>query len=214
VTLPSAKIPAPSSGVLPFLMVTPLKVMSPAVILNTRLMLLPSIIVLVAPLPVMVKPAGSVTVNSPLVRLMMKLLLKVIVSAPARSLAVNIANLREPAPLSFPLVTIRLEKSGGLGMGLMDCTSNAPMSTVPPTILANPAPRWSVVTPDGIKALFPALIAGLPGKRAWVWVAPPLSAKGASRGSTGLLAVPTRELAGNVASNPVLMPIKLLPALV
>ena len=34
-------------------------------------------------------------------------------------------------------------------------------------------PRWSVVTPLGMSALLPASMAGLPGKRAMVWVGPP-----------------------------------------
>src|SRR5208337_2171555 len=48
--------------------------------------------------------------------------------------------------------------------------SNAPMSTLP----TRPRPRWSVVgmvTPEIDEA--PASMAGLPGRRAKVWVAPP-----------------------------------------
>src|SRR5438132_8063828 len=42
-------------------------------------------------------------------------------------------------------------------------------------------------------ALSPALMAGLPGKSAIVWVGPPLLAKGPSRGLTGAAVVPTRS---------------------
>ena len=34
-------------------------------------------------------------------------------------------------------------------------------------------PRWSVVTPAGMRALLPASMAGLPDSRAIVWVGPP-----------------------------------------
>src|SRR5208337_1462030 len=51
--------------------------------------------------------------------------------------------------------------------------SKAPMSTVPPTILGKPGPRWSVVRPAGMRLLSPALMAGLPGNRAMVCVGPP-----------------------------------------
>ena len=49
--------------------------------------------------------------------------------------------------------------------------SKAPMSTVPLTMRGSP--RWSVVTPAGMRALLPASMAGLPGSRAMVWVGPP-----------------------------------------
>ena len=49
--------------------------------------------------------------------------------------------------------------------------SKAPMSTVPLTM--RDRPRWSVVTPLGMRALLPASMAGLPGRRAMVWVGPP-----------------------------------------
>src|SRR5262249_28583472 len=49
--------------------------------------------------------------------------------------------------------------------------SKAPMSTVALTMRLNP--RWSVVTPAGMRALLPASMAGLPGSRAMVWVGPP-----------------------------------------
>ena len=59
-------------------------------------------------------------------------------------------------------------------------TSKAPMSTVPLTIRGKPVPRWSVVkgwpvVGSTARALLPASMAGLPGKRAMVWVGPPLS---------------------------------------
>ena len=47
----------------------------------------------------------------------------------------------------------------------------------------NPTPRWSVVTPGGMAARLPALKAGLPGSRRWVFVGPPLSSRGPSFGS-------------------------------
>ena len=49
--------------------------------------------------------------------------------------------------------------------------SKAPMSTALPTMRANP--RWSVVTPAGIRLLSPASMAGLPGKSGIVCVGPP-----------------------------------------
>ena len=49
--------------------------------------------------------------------------------------------------------------------------SKAPMSTTVLTMRARP--RWSVVTPAGMRALLPASMAGLPGSRAMVWVGPP-----------------------------------------
>ena len=49
--------------------------------------------------------------------------------------------------------------------------SKAPMSTTPLTMRERP--RWSVVTPAGMRALLPASMAGLPGSRAIVWVGPP-----------------------------------------
>src|SRR5437016_13014218 len=42
-------------------------------------------------------------------------------------------------------------------------------------------------------ALSPALMAGLPGKSAIVWVGPPLLARGPSRGLIGAAVVPTRS---------------------
>src|SRR5271157_1682613 len=51
--------------------------------------------------------------------------------------------------------------------------SKAPMSTVPPTTRGKSVPRWSVVMPEGIRALLPASMAGLPGSNAMVCVGPP-----------------------------------------
>jgi hypothetical protein len=48
------------------------------------------------------------------------------------------------------------------------------MSTTLPTILASP--RWSVVIPAGIRALLPALMAGLPVRGSRVRVGPPWAA--------------------------------------
>src|SRR5256712_12660275 len=60
--------------------------------------------------------------------------------------------------------------SVGVGLGPGVCTSNAPISTVPLKMRLKPGPRWSVVKGlpfwSTAKALLPALIAGLPGKRA------------------------------------------------
>ena len=50
-----------------------------------------------------------------------------------------------------------------------------------------------MVTPAGIKALLPALIAGLPRSRAMVSVGPPLLANGASIGSSGCATVPVKS---------------------
>ena len=49
--------------------------------------------------------------------------------------------------------------------------SKAPMSTTVLTMRGSP--RWSVVTPAGMRALLPASIAGLPGSRGIVCVGPP-----------------------------------------
>ena len=55
--------------------------------------------------------------------------------------------------------------------------SNAPMSQAAPCGRATP--RWSIVTGMPSASLQSktgiASMAGLPGKRAWVWVGPPLS---------------------------------------
>src|SRR5262245_58830715 len=50
-------------------------------------------------------------------------------------------------------------------------------------------PRWSVG--PGEAALSAASMAGLPGRRAWVGVGPPLSWSGPSLGSMGVAVVPT-----------------------
>ena len=85
--------------------------------------------------------------------------------------------------------------------------SKAPMSTVPLTIRGKPAPRWSVVKEYALATVvLPWSIAGLPGKRAMVWVGPPLLANPAA--SPGL-ATPTKLpfAIGQAASAP--MPIRL-----
>src|SRR4051812_26832354 len=73
------------------------------------------------------------------------------------------------------LVSIVIETVG-------PCTSNEPLSIRPFTTRSNPGPRWSKKG-GGVKFGSPASIAGLPGKRAWVNVVPPLSCKGPSKGS-------------------------------
>src|SRR5437764_13668627 len=59
--------------------------------------------------------------------------------------------------------------SVGVGLGPGVCASNAPISTVPLKMRLKPGPRWSVVKGlpfwSTAKALLPASIAGLPGKR-------------------------------------------------
>src|SRR5579883_2108258 len=77
---------------------------------------------------------------------------------------------------------------GGEGGEGGDCTSKAPTSTVPLKIRTKPAPRSSVVTEDGTRALLPVSMATLPDPRAWVSVGllaldcpkvgPPLSCSG------------------------------------
>src|SRR5262245_32069091 len=62
---------------------------------------------------------------------------------------------------------------GGGGDGSMPPNSKAPMSAAP----LRPKPRWSL---GGALGLRPRLIAGLPACRAWVWVGPPLKARGTS----------------------------------
>ena len=66
----------------------------------------------------------------------------------------------------------------GTGLLVTVWTSKAPMSTVPLTFRGKPVPRWSVVRglPSGSTArvTLPALMAGLPARRAMVWVGPPL----------------------------------------
>src|SRR3972149_5707597 len=51
-------------------------------------------------------------------------------------------------------------------------------------------PRWSVA--GGGQSELPASMAGLPARRAWVWVGPPLFARGPSMGSV-LLRWPVPE---------------------
>ena len=82
-------------------------------------------------------------------------------------------------------------------------TSNAPISTVP--LLMRGSPRWSAVSPAGMRALLPASRAGLPGSRAWVCVGPPLLARTASRGLMGAAAVPIR-----LPLTPLAMPVSAL----
>src|SRR6516165_8867294 len=90
-------------------------------------------------------------------------------------------------------------------------TSQAPMSTTPALMRAKPLPRWSVVTSAETRALLPALIAGLPGKRGMVCVGPPWSPSGARSELTGLAAMPTRLPAAPLAKPlPVPSPIRLL----
>src|SRR2546425_3110483 len=67
-------------------------------------------------------------------------------------------------------VGVELGVGVGVGVGPGTCTSNAPISTVPLKTRLKPGPRWSVVKGlpfwSTAKALLPASIAGLPGKRA------------------------------------------------
>src|SRR5271157_6307993 len=90
-----------------------------------------------------------------------------------------------PSTGSDPLFAVTVTTSGLANVALTyaDCgvlpeatasvnpwLSNAPMSTLP----TRPRPRWSVVgmvTPEIDEA--PASMAGLPGRRAKVWVGPP-----------------------------------------
>src|SRR5215211_4949071 len=51
------------------------------------------------------------------------------------------------------------------------------MLTVPSRMRLNPAPRWSVVSPAGIRALLPPSISG-PAPGTIVWVGPPLFWRG------------------------------------
>ncbi len=90
---------------------------------------------------------------------------------------------RPPATGSFELLAVTVTTSGAANTPeavwpLPEVTamvnpldSKAPISTVPLTMRLNP--RWSVVTPAGMRALLPASMAGLPGSRAMVWVGPP-----------------------------------------
>ena len=68
--------------------------------------------------------------------------------------------------------------------------STDPMSTAGPDTRVNPPPRWSVVSPLGIRVVFPASISGLPASGSRVGVGPPLLASGPSIGSSRLLLVP------------------------
>ena len=95
--------------------------------------------------------------------------------------AVNVT--RPPATGSFELLAVTVATSGAgnapeavwplpeVTAMVNPLDSKAPMSTVPLTMRLNP--RSSVVTPTGMRALLPAPKAGLPGKRAMVWVGPP-----------------------------------------
>lgn len=68
-----------------------------------------------------------------------------------------------------------------VGVGPCPCNSNDPTSIRPFTTRSNPAPRWSN-NGGGVKFGSPALIAGLPGNKEWVNVAPPLFCNGPSIG--------------------------------
>src|SRR5215208_2743545 len=70
---------------------------------------------------------------------------------------------------------------------VVDSDSKEPMSDAAPCGRATP--RWSVVAPKES----PLSMAGLPASKAWVFVGPPLSARGPSLGSRGLSVVPERE---------------------
>src|ERR1700722_10534767 len=112
------------------------------------------------------------------------------VSVPAVAFALVIAWRSEPRPLSAVVVTL-------------NWYSKAPMSVLP----KRGRPRWSLA---GALAKLPALMAGLPGNRAIVWVGPPLLASEASRGLSGDATVPVRS----DATQPVLpsvAPIRLWP---
>src|SRR5437763_14352613 len=64
------------------------------------------------------------------------------------------------------------------------------MSMRPFWTRGKPLPRWSKFG-GGVNAGSPASMAGLPVRRAWVWVRPPVFASGPSFGSMGVVAVPT-----------------------
>jgi hypothetical protein len=70
------------------------------------------------------------------------------------------------------------------------------MSIKPFTTRGKPGPRWSH---SGASVGSPALMAGLPGSSAIVSVGPPLSWRGPSKGSMGLLEG-THEIGGVVAA--------------
>ena len=80
----------------------------------------------------------------------------------------------------------------GTGLPVTLWSSKAPMSTFPSTVREKPVPRWSVgsALPSGSMARLglPAPMAGLPVRRAMVWVGPPLSPSVPRSGS----ATPTR----------------------
>ena len=79
-------------------------------------------------------------------------------------------------------VEVGLAVGVGVGVPVELCTSNEPLSIRPFTTRLNPGPRWSKKG-GGLKFGSPALIAGLPGNKAWVNVGPPLSCKGPSSGA-------------------------------
>src|SRR5579875_495040 len=89
-----------------------------------------------------------------------------------------------PAVKLLPL-TVRL-KPGVFSMtelGLNEVITGgrnwkAPTLTVLLKVRGKPVPRWSVVSPAGIRLRLPALMATLPGKRASVSVVPPLFSSG------------------------------------
>ena len=70
--------------------------------------------------------------------------------------------------------------------------SHAPMSTT--LLITRSHPRWSVVTPSGMRVLLPALIATLSAANAIVCVEPPLSANGSSLGSTPVIVLAEASL--------------------
>src|SRR5689334_8112585 len=98
---------------------------------------------------------------------------KATMSVPVVALALRMAWRSEPTPLSLVLVTL-------------NWYSKAPMSVLAKRV----RPRWSAA---GALAELPALMAGLVGSRAIVWVGPPLLARAASPGFSGDATVPVRS---------------------
>src|ERR1700675_2373241 len=85
--------------------------------------------------------------------------------------------MRTLSPVWTRLRVERLTRVGGRATGL-GTNSYAPMSHAAPWGRA--MPRWSV--DGGGQPLVTASIAGLPGRRAWVCVGPPLATSGPRRG--------------------------------
>ncbi len=162
---PSFRRPAPKSDS-PSAIVRPEIAAEPPWMWKTRLALLPLTVSTLAPGPVTVVVAVSVSTSGPAVRVMVSgpekaAVAKPIVSAVGRTLARLTAWGRLSCPGAEPTPPKEV-----LTTSAVPSLWKAPISTEPPRA----KPRWSVA---GAPVLVPVPIAGLPGSSAMVKVGPP-----------------------------------------